>query len=144
MSAREYLRFEGGNSVVLGLALVVVALALGEWDTPWLAGAVALGGGAAAWWAGRRTVASAVAAAGSDPPQVAERAVRREVLIETVGWVVAVTAWVAATGSSAELIAGTGAASAVFGASRMTADTPDGLRVAERGFFRTPRLTRGA
>lgn len=143
MNLRDYLRFEGANSVALGAALVAAAALFGDWEAAWVAVAVAVAGGAAAWWLGRRTVAKAVAGAGDEPAEAPEGAVRREVMVETAIWVVAVVAWVAATGNSAELIAGTGVASAVFGVARASAAAPDGLVVARRGYFRTPRLTRG-
>ena len=68
--------------------------------------------------------------------------VRREVVVETAVWIAAVVAFVAVTGNDPELIAGTGVASVAFGVSRATAPAPEGLRVARRGYFRTPRLTR--
>jgi hypothetical protein len=95
-------------------------------------------GSALAWWLGRRTVATAIREAGTGAPGAD---VRREVVVGTAVWTVAVVAWVAVTGSSAELIAGTGVASAAFGLARATAPAPEGLRVARRGSFRTPRLT---
>ncbi len=138
MAVRDYLRWEGTNSAVLGLALVLAAAVFGDWGTPWLAAVVAVMGGAVAWWAGRRTVARAVAAAGAGEPPVD---VRREVVVETAVWIAAVTAWVAVTGNDPELIAGTGVASVAFGLARATAPAPAELRVARRGAFRTPRLT---
>lgn len=144
MRLGDYLRFEGSASIVLGVALVAAAALFGDWAAPWwLAPAVAVAGGAVAWWLGRRTVAGVVSGVGTGPADVTGPAVRREVAVETGAWIAAVVAWVAVTGSSAELIAGTGVASAVFGLSRMTAPAPAGLLVARRGYFRTPRLTRG-
>ncbi len=140
MALRDYLRFEGANSVVLGLALVLAAAVFGDWRAAWLAAVVAVAGSALAWWLGRRTVARAVRGAVAGE---ASADVRREVVVETAVWIVAVTAWVAATGNDPELIAGTGVASVAFGVARATAPVPDGLRVSRRGYFRTPRLTSG-
>ncbi len=60
MALRDYLRFEGANSAVLGVALVVAAAVFGDWSAAWIAVAVAAVGSALAWWLGRRTVAKAV------------------------------------------------------------------------------------
>jgi hypothetical protein len=133
VSFRDYLRLEGACSIVLGVALVVIAAAFGRWDAPaWVAPVVAVAGSAAAVWGARRATASAVRDAGDAPPSMGEAAVRRQTVGETVAWVVGVLAWVAATGDSAELVAGTGVASIAFGAARTRAVVPEGLRVARR------------
>jgi hypothetical protein len=133
VSFRDYLRLEGACSIALGVALVAVAAAFGRWDGPvWLAPVVAVVGSALAVAGARAATRNAVRDAADGPPRMAEGAVRRQTVAETVLWVAAVLVWVAATGDSAELVAGTGVASIAFGAVRRAAEVPAEVRVSRR------------
>jgi hypothetical protein len=118
---RDLLALEGRCSIALGLALLVAGVALGDPDplalAAWTVGAclavAALGRFRApgAWFTER----SLREAASSGEP-LAAAPVRRRLLLETGVWVVAVVAWLVVAGSSGAAIAGTGVASALFGA----------------------------
>jgi hypothetical protein len=117
------LRLEGGCSVVLGLALLAGGLGwtddvllLAAWAAASTLAVAALGRFRAPgrWF----TEGPLARVAGAGRP-LAPGPLRRRLLAETALWVVAVVAWlVVSDGSSAELIAGTGVASAVFGAAQ--------------------------
>jgi hypothetical protein len=164
MLYRDYLRLEGLCSIVLGaeMALIGAPGVLVDYGPVWpallilpgLLGALALGA-----LAGRRAsplrpgewlTARPLATAAEGRPPLAERALRRRLVVETGAWIVGVTAWLVLTGSSAALIFGTGLASVAFGvvqgvaARRRVAavEVRTGVRylVAERPGIGTPRL----
>lgn len=165
MGYREYLRWEGTCSIVLGLALASVAFPglLVSYAAPWLGllfvPAVLLGLGgfaarrrgvplaAAGRWLTERPLAGARSGAAALPR---ERVVRR-LLAETAIWIVAVCAWVVLARSSGMLIFGTGLASAAYGAVQAfasrgrvaTVERERGVRyaVAERPGLGLPRLS---
>jgi len=165
MSYRDYLRYEGSCSIVLGLALALVAfpgLVIsydGAWSAPLfvLVALLALAAYAAARrgvpplaagrWLTERPLAGALA--GRDPMDGAR--LRRRLLVETAIWIVAVCAWVLLGRSSGLVIFGTGLATVAYGvvqavASRhrvVDAETTDGRRyvLAERPGIGTPELT---
>jgi len=165
MAYRDYLRWEGGCSIVLGLALALVAFPglLVSYDGAWIgvlfvpAVLLALGGwaalrrgvplGAPGRWLTERPLAGA---AGGATPLDAER-LKRRLVIETAIWIVAVTAWVVFARESGLLIFGTGLASAAFGAvqafaarervGRADADRGVVHRVSRRPGLGTPSLT---
>ncbi len=142
MSFARYLRLEGACAVVLGVVLVAEAVVFGDWDGPaWLAPAVAVAGGVVAAVAARAATRSALTAARRTPPRMAAAAVRRQTLVETAGWALAVGVWVALTGSSAELIAGTGAATVAFGVARAVGDVPAAARVDRRRYVAGASVT---
>lgn len=133
MSFARYLELEGRCAVALGVVLVLVAAAFGSWDEPFLvAPLLAVLGSALAVVGARAATRSAVRAAASSSPRMPEATVRRQTILETVVWAAAVAAWVAATGSSAALIAGTGVATAVFGFVRLRASVPADVLVDRR------------
>lgn len=135
MTFASYLRLEGGCSVALGLALVALAAAFGRWDGPaWLAPAIAIAGSVLAVVAARSATRSALAHASGARPRMPAAAVRRQTVAETAAWAVAVGVWVALTGDSAELIAGTGVATVAFGAMRLAATVPQTVLVDRRRF----------
>lgn len=130
MSYRQYVRLEGWCSIVLGLALALVAFpglivsydgwAIGLLFVP---AVLMILGGWASWrrgvplfapgrWLTEKPLADA--RAGRDALDGAK--LRTRLLVETGLWIVGVTAWVALSGSSGLLIFGTGLASAAFGA----------------------------
>jgi hypothetical protein len=133
MSFARYLDLEGRCAVALGVVLVLVAAAFGSWDerAP-VAPLIAVVASALAAAAARAATRSAARATASSSPRMPEAAVRRQTILETVVWAVAVGAWVAATGRSAELIAGTGVATAVFGFVRLRASVPADVLVDRR------------
>ena len=130
MPYRDYLRWEGSCSIVLGLALALVAFPglLVSYDAAWAgflfvpAVLLLLGGfaalrrgvplGAVGRWLTERPLSGA--RAGADTLPAAK--LRRRLVIETAIWIVAVCAWVVFAGSSGLLIFGTGLASAAYGA----------------------------
>ncbi len=137
MSYARYLRLEGWCSIVLGLALAVVA-APGvlldydgaAWGLAFVPGVLlALGGWAAlrhgipptrpGRWLTDRPLA------GARPGRAALDAtrLRRRLLAETAIWILAVTAWVLVGARDGLLILGTGLASAAFGAVQAFAAT---------------------
>lgn len=133
MPFARYLALEGWCAVALGLVLVVLAAAFGRWEEPApVAPLVAVVASALAALGARAATRAAVGAAGSAPPRMSGPAVRRQTILETVVWAVAVGAWLAATGSSAELIAGTGVATSVFGIVRLRASAPADVLVDRR------------
>ena len=143
MPFRSYLRLEGWCAVVLGMALVAEAVVLGRWDGPsWLTPAVAVGGSVLAVLGARRATASAVARPAAGPPRMSAAAVGRQTVVETVAWAVAVGAFLAFTGDSAELVAGTGVATIAFGAARLRAFVPAEARVHRRRFIAGASVTR--
>ena len=165
MAYRDYLRWEGGCSIVLGLALALVAFPglLVSYDGAWIgllfvpAVLLALGGwaalrrgvpfGAPGRWLTERPLTGA---AGGARPLDAGR-LKRRLGIETAIWIVAVTAWVVLARESGLLIFGTGLASAAFGAvqafaasgraGRADAERGTVHRVARRPGLGTPSLT---
>ena len=144
MSLRDYLRLEGGLAIALGVVLVLEAAVLGDWDEPgWVAPVVAVVtvvlGAAFARFATR----SAVRKAAQRPPRMAAGAVRRQTVLETVGWALAVGVWVAATGDSAELVAGTGAGTVAFGIVRAFERPAQQLRVDRRRYVLGADVTAG-
>ena len=145
MPFREYLRLEGWCAVVLGVVLVAEAAAFGAWDRPaWLAPAVAVAGSVLAVVTARRATASAVREASASAPRMAEPAVRRQTVLETVAWAVGVGVFIVATGDSAELVAGTGVASVAFGVARLRGEVPADARVDRRRYLLGATVTRPA
>ncbi len=142
MRFERYLRLEGACAVVLGVVLIAEAAVFGDWDGPaWLAPVVALVGGVVAAVAARAATRSAVTGARRTPPRMTAAAVRRQTIVETVVWALAVGVWVALTGSSAELIAGTGAATVAFGVARAVGDVPAAARVDRRRYVAGASVT---
>jgi len=165
MAYRDYLRWEGACSIVLGLALALVAFPgllvsyAGAWTGLLFVGAVLLllGGFATlrrgvplvavGRWLTERPLADA------EPERRALPAARlkRRLLVETGIWVVAVCAWVVLARSSGLLIFGTGLASAAYGAvqalasrgrvARMERERGVRYTVAERPGLGLPRLS---
>lgn len=145
MRFRDYLRLEGTCAVALGVVLVAVAALFGRWDGPaWVAPALGLGASVVAVVAARAATRSAIRGAGREPPRMAAASVRRQTLVETVAWAVAVGAWVAATGDSAELVAGTGAATVAFGIVRARSQVPQAALVDRRRYVVGASVTRPA
>ena len=165
MTYRDYLRWEGSCSVVLGLALALVAFPglLVDYDGAaygllFVPGVLLLLGG---WAAVRRGVPLGApgrwlterpldgAAPGASPLEPGR--LKRRLVVETAIWIVAVTAWVVLARQSGLLIFGTGLASAAFGAVQAfasrarvaRADRERGAvhRVARRPGLGTPALT---
>lgn len=160
---RDYLAWEGGLAMVLGLELALVAFPglIVSYPSGWVGllfvpGALLL----FALLARRRGVPALAAGRwfterpleGAQPGRAglpADR-LRRRLLIETAVWIVAVTAWVLLVGSSGLLIFGTGLASAAYGAVQFLASRPRVARaeaeraehfvVAERPGIGTPHL----
>jgi hypothetical protein len=164
MAYRDYLRLEGWCSIVLGLALALVAfpgllldydgaawgllfvpgvlLALGSW--------AALRRGIPLSQPGRWLTDRPLAGARPDRPALDAARLRRRLLLETGIWIAAVTAWVLVGARDGLLIFGTGLASAAFGAVQAFAATArvraveaeGGERhvVAERPGLGTPQL----
>jgi len=164
MPYRQYLRLEGMCSIVLGLALALVAFPglILSYERWWIgllfvpATLIALGG-FAAWrrgvsplrpgeWLTERPLATADSAR----PALPAPGIRRRLLVETAVWIVGVTAWVVLAGSSGLLIFGSGLASAAYGAVQAFAararvsgeERRDGSRyfVSERPGLGTPKL----
>ncbi|CAA9525971.1 MAG: hypothetical protein AVDCRST_MAG30-3379 [uncultured Solirubrobacteraceae bacterium] len=130
MRYADYLRLEGTCSIVLGLALALVAFPglLVSYDA-WWAGLLFVPGvllALAAWArlrrgvpllaAGRWLTERPLAGATAGRPGLDAGRLRRRLLVETAIWIAAVTAWVVLARSSGLLIFGTGLASAAFGA----------------------------
>ena len=135
MTFARYLRLEGTCAVVLGVVLVGLAAVLGRWNGPWWsAPAVAVVASVAAVLAARAATRGAVAKAAGGAPRMSAAAVARQTVVETVAWAVAVGAWLAASGDSAELIAGTGVATVAFGIVRLAADVPAAALVDRRRY----------
>lgn len=165
MPYRDYLRWEGTCSIVLGLALALVAFPglFVSYEAAWTgllfvpAVLLLLGGfavlkrgvplAAVGRWLTERPLEGARAGAGALPR---ERLIRRLVL-ETGIWIVAVCAWVVLARSSGLLIFGTGLASAAYGAVQAFASHGRVVRaerergaayaVAERPGIGLPRLS---
>ena len=130
MAYRDYLRLEGWCSIVLGLALALVAapgllldydgaawgllfvpavlLALGSW--------AALRHGIPFARPGRWLTDRPLAGARPGRPGLDAARLRRRLVVETAIWILAVTAWVVLGARDGLLILGTGLASAAFGA----------------------------
>jgi len=129
MSYRDYLLLEGACSIVLGLALVLVAFPglvisyEGAWSAPLfvvaalgaLAGYAALRRGVPPLAAGRWLTERPLAGAAPGAPALDPARLRRRLLVETAIWIVAVCGWVLLGRSSGLLIFGTGLASVAFG-----------------------------
>jgi hypothetical protein len=137
MPYARYLRLEGWCSIVLGLALALVAfpgLLLDYAGAAWALAFVpavllALGAWAALrhgiplarpgrWLTHRPLAGARPGRAALDPARL-----RRRLLAETAIWIAAVTAWVVMGASDGLLILGTGLASAAFGAVQAFAAT---------------------
>jgi hypothetical protein len=130
MSYREYVRLEGVCSVVLGLALALVAFPglIVSYRAAWLGllfvPALLVALAAFAWvrhrvsplQPGRWLTARPIATAAPDRAALPAVRLRRRLVIETAAWIGGVTLWVVLAGSSGLLIFGTGLASAAFGA----------------------------
>ncbi len=129
MPYRDYLRWEGACSMVLGAALAALAWPgwLADYDGAGLAllavpatlAVMALLGSRAGGAARRPgTWRTARPLADADPRRaaLAAGALRRRLALETAVWIVTVGAWVAATGDSGWLVLATGLASIAFGA----------------------------
>lgn len=145
MHFRRYLQLEGRCAVVLGVVLVVEAVAFGRFDrAAWLTPAVAVVGSLLAVIGARAATRSALRDAASEPPRMSEPAVRRQTVIETVVWAVAVGAFLIFTGDSAEFVAGTGVATVAFGLVRLGAAVPDEALVDRRRYVAGASLTNGA
>lgn len=164
MSYRDYLRWEGGCSIVLGLALALVAFPglvvsyPGAWLAPLFVVAVlvalsayaGLRRGVPVAAAGRWLTELPLATAAPSREPLDERALRRRLVVETAIWIVAVCGWVLIGRSSGLLIFGTGLASAAFGvvqafAARTRVERAEAADrrhylVAERPGLGTPRL----
>ena len=135
MRFADYLRLEGACAVALGGVLIAIAVTFGDWSGPaWSLPVVAVAASLIAGVAARIATRSAVARARHTPPRMTAASVRRQTVAETVAWAVAVGVWVAWTGESAELVAGTGVATIVFGAVRLAATVPDRVLVDRRRF----------
>ncbi len=140
-----YLRLEGTCAVVLGVILVALAALFGRWDgPPWSAPALAVAASLVAIVAARAATRSAITRAQRRPPLMSAGSVRRQTVLETSAWAVAVGAWIAWTGDSAELIAGTGAATVAFGVVRATAEVPQAVLVDRRRYVLGATVTRPA
>lgn len=165
MSYVDYLRLEGSCSIVLGLALALLAFPglLLSYEAWWLgllfvpATLLALAvvarvrrgvplGRPGAWLTTR-----SLAHAAPGRPALPARPLRTRLLVETGIWIVAVGLWVVLGRSSGLLIFGTGLASAAFGAVQAfaaprhvaAAQRAAGVayRVARRPALGTPDLT---
>jgi hypothetical protein len=137
MAYRDYLRLEGWCSIVLGLALALVALpgVLLEYDgAAWallfvpgvllaLGSWAALRHGIPLSRPGRWLTDRPLAGARSGRPALDAARLRRRLLLETGIWIAAVTAWVLVGARDGLLILGTGLASAAFGAVQALAAT---------------------
>lgn len=167
MAYRDYLRFEGSCSVVLGLALAVMGTpgVVLHWDGAAygllfvpavllaLGGFAALRRGVGLLDAGAWLTARPLATAGSGAPLLAG-ALRRRLVVETVIWILAVGAWVVLGASDGLLIFGTGLASVAYGLVQAVASRARVIRaerergeqylVAERPGLGLPRLTTSA
>ncbi len=145
MTFSSYLRLEGTCAVVLGVVLVACAALFGRWDgPPWSAPALAVAASAIAVVAARAATRSALTRAERRPPLMAAASVRRQTVIETVAWALAVGVWIAVTGDSAELIAGTGAATVAFGLARAAGEVPAAALVDRRRYVLGASVTRPA
>lgn len=130
MHYRRYLGWEGGCSIVLGLALALVAFPglLVSYRAWWVgllfvpATLLALGAFAALRRGvplgrpGRWLTERPLGGAAADREGLDERPLIRRLVLETTLWIVGVTVWVVLARSSGLLIFGTGLASAAFGA----------------------------
>lgn len=163
MPYRDYLAWEGGLAILLGLELAVVAfpgLILsypGGWAGPlFIPGALLIFAvlarrrGLPLLAVGRWFTERPLAGAQRGRPALPAAGLRRRLVVETGVWIVAVTAWVLVAGSSGLLIFGTGLASAAFGAVQAFASRGRVLRaerqrgeaftVAKRPGLGTPHL----
>ena len=165
MPYRDYLRWEGTCSIVLGLALALVAFPglLVSYDAAWtgllfvpavlllLGGFAALRRGVPLGAVGRWLTERPLACARTGAEALPAAGLRRRLVIETAIWVVAVCAWVAFARSSGLLIFGTGLASVAYGAVQAFASRGRVVRaerergvayaVAERPGIGLPRLS---
>jgi hypothetical protein len=142
MAFRAYLRLEGACAVALGVVLVLESIAFGRWDAAgWVLPAVAVVASALAVVGARAATASAIRQAAATPPRMREAAVRRQTVLETVAWAVAVGVFIVATGDSAELVAGTGIATVAFGAVRLRAAVPAAALVDRRRYVAGASVT---
>jgi hypothetical protein len=165
MAYRDYLRLEGTCSIVLGLALALLAFPglLVSWSGLWtaplfvaatlaaLAAHAALRRGVPPLAAGRWLTEHPLGTARPGREALDASRLRRRLVIETAIWIVAVAAWVLLARESGLLIFGTGLASAAFGVvqafaarARVTgAERTQGRRyaVSRRPGLGTPELT---
>jgi hypothetical protein len=130
LTYREYLRLEGLCSLVLGIALALVAAPglvvsypaawAGPLFVPGVLLALGLWGrarhGAALGRPGEWLTTRPLARARRGRPILPARPVRRRLLAETAAWIGAVTLWVVLARSSGLLVFGTGLASTAYGA----------------------------
>jgi len=164
----DYLRLEGLCSIVLGLALALLAFPglLVSYTAWWvglafvpatllgLGGWAALRRGVPLTAPGRWLTDRPLAGARPERPGLDPARLRRRLLVETAIWIVAVGLWVVLARSSGLLIFGTGLASAAFGAvqafparARVRACERErgvGYVVAERPGLGTPSLGHSA
>lgn len=129
MTYRDYLRWEGGCSIVLGLALAFVAFPglvvsyPGAWSAPlfvlallaMLSAHARFRRGVPALAAGRWLTEFPLTTAAPSREPLGGDALRRRLVVETAIWIVAVCGWVLIGRSSGLLIFATGLASAAFG-----------------------------
>jgi len=165
MTYREYLRWEGVCSIVLGLALALVAFPglFVEHGRPWIAliYVVTALAAVATWnvtrhravllrpgsWRTEASLRGAQAGAGT----LEGSWLRRRLTVETSIWIVAVAAWVIGAEQSGSLVWGTGWASVAFGVltavpspahvRRVQRERREVYFVAERPGVGTPRLS---
>ena len=159
MSYRDYLRWEGSCSIVLGLALALVAFPglLVDYDGAgygllFVPGVLLLLGGWAALRRGiplgapgRWLTERPLREASADGRALEAAQLKQRLVVETAIWIVAVTAWVVLARQSGLLIFGTGLASAAYGAvqafaSRSRVARADGERGAVHRVARRPGL----
>jgi len=165
MAYRDYLRWEGSCSIVLGLALALVAFPglLVTYEAAWvgllfvpaalllLGGFAALRRGVPLGAVGRWLTERPLARAGPDAGALPAARLKRRLLVETGIWIVAVCGWVLLARSSGLLIFGTGLASAAYGVVqafasrarvvRAEGDRGVGYAVAERPGIGLPALS---
>lgn len=164
MRYRDYLRWEGWCSIVLGLELAAIAApgVVLHYDGWWIGllfvPATLLALGIYARW--RRGVPLTAASrwlterplerAGPGRPVLEAAGLRRRLVLETVLWIVAVSAWVLVGARDGLLVFGTGLASVAFGAvqalaaprrvAAVEAARGEVLRVSRRPGLGTPEL----
>ncbi len=165
MRYRDYLAWEGGLAMLLGLELTLVAFPglrlsyAGGWAGPLFVPITLLLFALVAWRrgipplaAGRWFTDRPLAQAQPGRRGLPVESLRGRLVIETALWIIAVTLWVLLVGSSGLLIFGTGLASAAYGAVQAFASRGRVVRaerergttfvVAERPSLGTPHLGR--
>ncbi len=142
MPFARYLQLEGWCAVLLGIVLIVEAAAFGRWERAgWLLPTVAVVGSLLAVLGARAATASAVRRPVEGPPRMSAGAVGRQTVVETVAWAAGVGVFLALTGDSAELVAGTAIATIAFGVVRLRAVVPAKARVHRRRFLAGASVT---